>query len=257
MNSSDLPPEFLDRLNQVTGKRSRIVVEHILEHGFITTDELEQIYGYMHPPRAVRDVREQGIPIETYRIRSPDGRNIAAYRFGNPSEVREGQSGRRITFSRKFKQALFDEQDGKCAICNGHFPMREFQIDHRIPYEIAGDGDYAEDDTSAFILLCGSCNRAKSWSCEHCPNWQGKEIPICGDCYWAQPTSYTHVATKEVRRLELIWEGDDEVEIHSQVAVSSSRSRKPIQEYIKNILKNFLVSIVRLFSLVWTQAHLR
>ncbi len=134
MTTPNLPAEFLEHLKRVTGRRSRIVVNHILEHGFITTDELEQIYGYMHPPRAVRDVREQGIPIETYRIKSSDGRNIAAYRFGNPSEVREGQSGRRITFSRKFKQVLFDQQDGKCAICNGQFSTREFQIDHRIPY---------------------------------------------------------------------------------------------------------------------------
>ena len=256
MTPPNLPAEFLEHLKRVTGRRSRIVVDHILEHGFITTDELEQIYGYMHPPRAVRDVREQGIPIETYRIKSSDGRNIAAYRFGNPSEVREGQSGRRITFSRKFKQVLFDQQDGKCAICNGQFSTREFQIDHRIPYEIAGDGNYAEDDTSAYILLCGSCNRAKSWSCEHCPNWQGRDLTVCEECYWAQPTSCTHVATKEVRRLELIWEGDDEVEVHSQIAAYSSRSRRSIQEYIKNILKNFLVSIVRLLSLVWTQAFL-
>lgn len=136
MSTSELPPEFREQLNHVTGKRSRIVVEHILEHGFITTDELEQTYGYMHPPRAVRDVREQGIPIETYRIRSPDGRNIAAYRFGNPEEAREGRSGGRITFPRKFKLALFDQQDGKCAICNGLFANRELQGDHRIPTKL-------------------------------------------------------------------------------------------------------------------------
>ena len=247
MTTHNLPAEFLERLKRVTGKRSRIVVDHILEHGFITTDELEQIYGYMHPPRAVRDVREQGIPIETHRIRSSDGRNIAAYRFGNPSEVREGQSGRRITFSRKFKQVLFDQQDGKCAICNGYFSTREFQIDHRIPYEIAGDDNYAEDDTSAFILLCGSCNRAKSWSCEHCPNWQGRELTVCEECYWAQPTSYTHVATKEVRRADLIWEGDDEMGIFSQIAASSTQSQQSIPDYIKGLLKNIVTSIVRIF----------
>lgn len=60
MSALKLPQDFLDRIGRVTGKRSRVVVEHILEHGFITTDDLEQTYGYMHPPRAVRDVREQG-----------------------------------------------------------------------------------------------------------------------------------------------------------------------------------------------------
>lgn len=245
MSANDLPQEFLDQLNHVTGKRSRIVVEHILEHGFITTDDLEQIYGYMHPPRAVRDVREQGIPIETFRIRLPDGRNIAAYRFGNPSQVRTGHSRGRITLPRKFKQELFDQQDGKCGICNGHFSAREFQIDHRIPYEIAGDTEY--EDTFAYMLLCGPCNRAKSWSCEHCPNWQRKELTVCGKCYWAQPTTYTHVATKKVRRADLIWEGDDELGIFSKIAATSTRSQQSIPDYIKGLLKNIIMSIVRLF----------
>ena len=204
MSTSELPPEFLERLKRVTGRRSRIVVDHILEHGFITTDDLEQTYDYMHPPRAVRDVREQGIPITTYRIKSPDGRSIAAYRFGNPTEVREGRSGGRTTFSRKFKQALFGQHDGKCAICNGHFSARELQIDHRVPYEIAGDLDYGEDDTSAYILLCGSCNRAKLWSCEQCPNWRTRQSNVCEDCYWAYPSNYSHVAMTEVRRADLI-----------------------------------------------------
>ena len=39
MTTPNLPAEFLERLKRVTGKRSRIVVDHILEHGFITTDE--------------------------------------------------------------------------------------------------------------------------------------------------------------------------------------------------------------------------
>ena len=108
MTAPNLPPEFLERLKRVTGKRSRIVVEHILEHGFITTNDLEQIYGYKHPPRAVRDVRDQGIPITTYRTKSPDGRSIAAYRFGSPSEVGEGRLGGKTAFPRRFKRRLYD-----------------------------------------------------------------------------------------------------------------------------------------------------
>lgn len=57
---ADLPEWFLDHLRAATGRRSRIVIEHILKHGFITTEELSERYGYGHPPRAARDVREQG-----------------------------------------------------------------------------------------------------------------------------------------------------------------------------------------------------
>ena len=59
--------EFLELLNSVKAKRPRTVIQHILEHGYITSQDLKDVYGYNHPPRAVRDVREQGIPLVTYR----------------------------------------------------------------------------------------------------------------------------------------------------------------------------------------------
>jgi transcription initiation factor IIE alpha subunit len=50
-------------LKAVTGKRARSVVKHILKHGSITTDDLKERYGYDHPPRAIKDVSDQGIPL--------------------------------------------------------------------------------------------------------------------------------------------------------------------------------------------------
>lgn len=83
------PKDFLDRINSVEAKRPRTVIQHILKHGFITSAELKDIYGYNHPPRAIRDVREYGIPIITYRVKGTDGRSIAAYKFGVPSELKD------------------------------------------------------------------------------------------------------------------------------------------------------------------------
>lgn len=83
----DLPLWFLDRLKAVTAKRAKTVIDHILKHGRITTEELKMLYGYDHPPRAARDVREQGIPLETFRISDSQGKNIAAYRFADPATI--------------------------------------------------------------------------------------------------------------------------------------------------------------------------
>ena len=47
--------EFLDLLKSVTAKRPKTVIDHILQYGFITTEDLKNKYGYNHPPRAVRD----------------------------------------------------------------------------------------------------------------------------------------------------------------------------------------------------------
>lgn len=78
------------------------------------------------------------------------------------------------------------------------------QVDHRVPYEIAGEPRQVNPDE--FMLLCGSANRAKSWSCEHCDNWrQLKRRDVCASCYWAFPEDYQHVAMNPRRRLDLLW----------------------------------------------------
>ena len=83
-----LPKDFLNRLKAVTGKRPKTVIDHILAHGQITTEDLKDIYGYSHPPRAVKDVTDLGIPIERFKAKGKDGRTIAAYRFGDQSNLR-------------------------------------------------------------------------------------------------------------------------------------------------------------------------
>ncbi len=65
MTGQIYPSEFLMLLKSVNAKRPKTVIDHILKHGQITTEELKNIYGYNHPPRAIRDVREQGIPMIT------------------------------------------------------------------------------------------------------------------------------------------------------------------------------------------------
>ena len=104
------PPSFLQLLEGVRQKRARVVIDHILEHGHVTTEELKDRYGYNHPPRAARDVREQGIPLETFRIPGADGRLIGAYRFGDPAQVRFDRTSGRTAFAVRLKAALIEER---------------------------------------------------------------------------------------------------------------------------------------------------
>lgn len=197
-------------LDAVTGKRARIVVEHILKHGSITTDDLKEKYGYNHPPRAIKDVSDQGIPLVKVTVRTRDGKRMAEYRFGDLDNITAGRIGGRVNFAKAFKEALVAKYAGRCCLCNAPFEQRYLQIDHRIPYLVAGEGIAATLDVKDYMLVCGSCNRAKSWSCEHCPNGLvGKDHRICAVCYWADPLKYTHVATQDIRRLDLTWTGDE------------------------------------------------
>jgi hypothetical protein len=231
--------EIKKLLEKISNKRARIVIEHILKHGFITTEQLEKQYGYNHPPRAARDVRESGIPLETFRVKDSEGRTIAAYRFGDLKQVRQGRLEGRQTFSKKFRDELYVQNGGKRSICSGIFEQRYLQVDHRVPYEVAGDlrGDLNLEN---FMLVCGSCNRAKSWSCEHCANWQsGKVSQVCLKCYWANPEDYIHVALREIRRTDILW-NEDEIQLYERLKESAIQTEFPIPEYVKKVIAKHL-----------------
>ena len=221
------------------GKRAQIVVRHILEHGSVTTEDIEKKYGYGHGPRAARDVRDAGIPLNTSSVMSSDGRRIGKYEFGDLTQVRGDRLDGREIFSKEFKEELLKSSSGRCAICSGSFEPRYLQIDHRIPYGVAGEKKGAERDLKDYMLVCGSCNRAKSWSCEHCPNWLTKLTEICSKCYWASPGNYTHIALREIRRVDILWD-EDEVQIYEQLKSEAQKNEHTIPDYVKEIITEHL-----------------
>ncbi len=233
--SEDLPPDFLAKLHSITAKRAKTVIDHILAHGFITTEDLKVTYGYNHPPRAICDVKEHGIPIETYKVTGSDGRRMAAYKFADPSLVRGASHAGRTTFSKPFKQLLIETHGARCAICSAKHDSRYLQIDHRVPYAVAGDSD--DLTASEFMLVCQSCNRAKSWSCEHCQNWLVERKPdICRTCYWANPDKYAHIALELIRRLDVVWTGE-EVPEYEKLKELSEHAQQPLPDYVKAALR--------------------
>jgi len=240
MKEHDLPEEFVRKCKAVQAKRPRTVIDHILEHGYITTEELRDRYGYNHPPRAARDVREQGIPLETFRVTGADGRSIGAYRFGDPRKARFSKLRGRTAFARKLKEQLIEKHGCRCAIYLEDLEERDLQIDHRIPFEVAGDSLDDMDDPDQYMLLSGSANRAKSWSCEHCVNWLDLRDPdICSRCYWAFPEDYDHIAMRQVRRVDLLWSGN-EVSVYDRLKERTLELQKELPAYIKEIIEKQL-----------------
>lgn len=240
MPNQEFPADFIKLIATITNKRAKIVIDHIIEYGFITTRDLETIYGYSHPPRAARDVREAGIPLETFNVKSSEGKSIAAYRFGDLSKIQHNRIAGRQIFSKDFKNKLYALSSGRCAVCNGIFEERYLQIDHSVPYQISGDADNFQQKTDDYMLLCASCNRAKSWSCEHCENWTiKKEMDLCLKCYWGSPDKYDHVALQAIRRLELVWQ-DSEIKFFEALNEETSKGNLTLPEHVKKLIENYL-----------------
>jgi len=234
----DYSQEFLDLLKSVTAKRPKTVIDHILKHGFVTTEDLKNKYGYNHPPRAVRDVKDRGIPIEMYRVNGSDGRKIAAYKFGEINAESINKISGRTALSKKIKEELIALHGAKCFIYNETMDEENLQIDHRVPFEVGGDSA-GEQESENYMLLSPSANRLKSWSCEKCDNWNcGKNAEVCLSCYWAYPEDYSHIAMKQVRRLDIIWQGE-EVSVYEALKTQAQNESKEIQEIVKGLLEKF------------------
>ena len=233
----DYPKEFLDLLESVTAKRPRTVIQHILKYGYITSEELKDNYGYNHPPRAIRDVREYGIPIVTYRVQGKDGKSIGAYKFGDPSDAKNNlaKSAGRTILSKALKQALVEKYGSKCFIYLETMDENVLQVDHRIPYEIGGE--HSERDIEYFMLLSPSANRAKSWTCEHCSNWERKDTSFCMRCFWAYPEDYDHIAGKIEKAVSIIFSGDEIEDYNKLIELAGEESA---QKKIKDILHEHL-----------------
>ena len=230
---NDYPKDFLELLNSVKAKRPRIVIQHILRYGFVTSEELKDIYGYNHPPRAIRDVREYDIPIITHRITGKDGRIIAAYKFGDPTDIKNNlsKSSGRTALSKELKRALINKYGAKCFIYLEKMDETSLQVDHRIPYEMVGEMD--EQNIDNYMLLSPSANRAKSWTCEHCKNWQDKDRNFCSKCFWAYPEDYEHIAGKAERIITLTFTGN-EIEDHNKLITLSGKEHA--KDFVKQIL---------------------
>lgn len=230
-----LSKRVLDKLNSITAKRPKTVIQQILKNGYVTTEELKKL-GYEHAPRAARDVRELGIPLETFYIKDSNGRRIAAYRFGDFSHIEDklSKASGRTVLSKALKKALIEKYGSKCFIYLQPLEERLLQVDHRVPYEIGGE---QSDDIDCYMLLSPSANRAKSWTCEHCINWEQKDESLCIKCFWAHPEDYTHVAGKKQRQIIITFTGNEIEDYNKLISlVGADKAEETIKEMINNFL---------------------
>ncbi len=216
-------------------KRGRAVkaIVAMLEHGSITTDQLKEM-GYEHPPRAIGDVKDNGIPVVKKMEVSKTGRRMARYFLGSAGNIRDGQTGR-TNFSKKFRQQLLATYGSRDVITGAVHDPRSLQIDHRVPFRVSGDAGLATDDIAAFMLLDGKSQRQKSFSCEQCRNFQSLSDPdICRTCFWAFPENYSHVAMQELRRVDIVWQSD-EVRDFDAIKARAKQEGRSVAEYMKKL----------------------
>ncbi|MGW4196656.1 HNH endonuclease signature motif containing protein [Streptomyces sp. NPDC005004] len=203
--------------------------DHLLEFGSLTTEQLTAM-GYVHPPRAIGDLQDAGATIARQNVKNSAGKSIRQYTL--VEEMTAGKAGR-VNIPKKFRDDLNREFDNKCGICNGVFEGRELQADHRIPFIVGGDK--SELRLEDYMPLCASDNRSKSWSCEHCANLSVKDETVCKSCFWASPLEYTHVATRQERKLDIVFQGM-EIEVYESLKDEANSRGESVGDFVKRML---------------------
>lgn len=242
---NEVPPKIRQLAENViaagANKRAIAVLKVMLDKGYISTDEVQEM-GYNHPPRAIGDVRDSGIPIVTGSETSPKtGRRMAVYSFGRETDIQNGRIGGRSALPKAFKRSLIERYGQIDCITGATTDERALQIDHRVPYRIAGDQGLSDHDVSKYMLLDASSQRSKSWSCEHCPNMAPEErkLEVCETCFWASPEKFTHVATLDVRRADVVWQSD-EVRSFDRLAALAEKLGCAISDLVKRAVNEFV-----------------
>lgn len=205
----ELSEQYVEWLSGLkVSKRAVAARDYLIENVTVTTEKLAEM-GYDHPPRIIADLKEAGVSLDKTTVKSSTGKNIAQYFL--VEKMTEGRA-KRISIPKKFREDLNTAYDHRCAICTGRFEGRELQADHRVPFLVGGDK--ASLDQNDYMPLCASDNRSKSWSCEHCENFEIKDIDTCVSCFWAHPEDYSHVAMRSERRINLTFQGYEVVAVN-------------------------------------------
>lgn len=63
-----------------------------------------------------------------------------------------------------------------------------------------------------------------------------KDKSICLSCYWAYPENYEHIAMRQVRRLDLLWESDD-IEMYEKLKQRAASLDKEIPMFVKEMIE--------------------
>lgn len=228
----------LKALLATLGKRPATVLRLLLEKGTVSTYDLGQL-GYDQPPRAAQDLKDVGVLLRRTSGRHPtSGSRMAIYALADEQPYLMGAMKGRQLFPKAFRLKMISHYGAKSAISGVTHDPSELQIDHRIPYQVAGD---AELTVEHHMLLSGSEQRRKSWACEHCPNFVNRNKVVCQTCYWAFPESqYDHVATIQEYRVEVVFRGPEEAKTYAALKKKSDQSGATVSIVSRDLLITFL-----------------
>lgn len=138
--NSTLSVQFINWVrSQKMSKRAREALEIMIQEGSVTTVDLKNRFGFNHPPRAMGDLKDAGVPFTKTMVKvEGESRRVARYELLDDINVAKANKPRKV-IPKKVKTELIAKYGKQCQICGGTFSSQALQVDHRIPFRINGD----------------------------------------------------------------------------------------------------------------------
>ncbi len=64
-----------------------------------------------------------------------------------------------------------------------------------------------------------------------------KSMKVCESCYWAYPEEYTHIEMQEIKLLQVMWKGKNEIKEYIRLKTLCKERGLSLQDCIKDIIK--------------------
>ena len=65
---------------------------------------------------------------------------------------------------------------------------------------------------------------------------QARVEATCRTCFWAFPEDYLHIATQQLRRTDVVWQGAD-VAVHERLKAMAAEQGKTVADVLRDLAR--------------------
>lgn len=221
--------------------RAKAAADLLMEKGVITKYDFEETHvPVSQAPRAIRDLKDHGIPIETLRkISVPQAKTkVNRYTLGSIDNINTSMRYGRMYDPTGMKEKLAKLHGDVCVFCGKKLTAKDRELDHKLPVNIFGDLSPVERlNPDNYQLVCRGCNRLKREATSHGAfDDQREGMDIVKQNYWYDPVQYRKNRDDRLYAHNVIvWNTSKDIQAYKQISQYAKDSSKSFQEALKDI----------------------
>ena len=223
--------------------RAKAAADLLMNKGIITKYDFESTnVPISQAPRAIRDLKDHGIPIKTLeRVNVPQSKSkVSQYTFGDVADITVANKYGRMYNPTGMKDRLAKLHGNVCVFCGKELSGKDRELDHKLPVNIFGDLSPVERlNPDNYQLVCRKCNRLKREATSHGAFDDRQDgMEVVEHNYWYDPVQYRKNKSDSLFAQSIvIWNTNNDLRLYKEVSQYAKESNKSFQNSLKDIVK--------------------